>query len=250
VNKNIPAEKNIEKLLKDLSADIKPYPKDLLGERRASYLSQVTSVVSNGPHLTKGGRSGQGVSSSATAPMTPLMKVVLTILIAANAALVTYLAISVYENWDIVKGLLIETPAVIETSSAPFEIPTQEPSLVVTPEFVPFPEETVVPAETPEPVNPSDSQPSDTTVPDNSQVDTSEPEASTPEPDGQDNSGKHLGQTPHAPDSPPGQNNQDNSQNDNQDSNQSNSQDTAPGNSQGNNNNQGNGQDNNPNKNP
>ena len=132
--KFVPTEKNIQKLLKNLSADKKPYPKNLLDSRRSAYLSQVTSVVSSGPHLKKGNGKGQGGSPHAAAPMTPLMKVVLTALVAANVALATYLAVYVYENWDRVQELLFGAPSVSETSPAPPEILTQAPELEATPE--------------------------------------------------------------------------------------------------------------------
>jgi len=230
VNKKfIPAEKNLEKLLKNLSADKKPYPKDLLKARRAFYLSQVTSVVSSGPQLTKGAQQGRNGSPPAAAPMTPLMKVVLTVLIAANVALATYLVVSVHENWDTVRELLFETPTVVEASPAPFEIPTQEPASAVTPEFVPSLEGAVVPSATPEPASSPDdsqssdnSQPSDATLPEGPQAGPSEPEVSTPEPNGKDNPGKHLGQTPHGPGDPPGQDNQESNQDNTQDSDQDN----------------------------
>ncbi|MEW6717024.1 MAG: cation-translocating P-type ATPase [Chloroflexota bacterium] len=74
-----PTERNIEKLLKNLSADKKPYPKNLLEARRATYLSQVTSVAGSRLHLKKG--NGRGGSPHASAPMTPLMKGVLTALV-------------------------------------------------------------------------------------------------------------------------------------------------------------------------
>ncbi len=147
-----PTEKNIQNLLKDLSADQKPYPKDLLNSRRAAYLSQVTSVASAGPQLKKG--KGQGGSPNA-APMTPLMKVVLTALIAANVALAGYLATVAYENWDKIQELLFGTPSVSDTSPAPLDAPTQPPQLEMTPEATISPEGSVTPVSTPEPTSPS-----------------------------------------------------------------------------------------------
>lgn len=194
-------EKNIEQLLKDLSADKKPYPKDLLNASRASYLSQVSAVISSGPHFTKG--NGQGGVPSASAPMTPLMKVVLTVLVAANVALATYLAVTAYENWDKIQALLFGAPPPGETSPAPIGDLNQAPESVSTPEITISPEGTVTPNATPEPTSPSDDpQTSGGDSGDNLLL-------STPEPDGKDNPGKHLGQTPHTPDDPPGQDNQD-----------------------------------------
>jgi len=199
-------EKNIEQLLKKLSADKKPYPKNLLATRRAAYLSQVTAVVSSGPQLKKG--NGQGGSPHASAPMTPLMKVVLTALVAANVALATYLAVYVYDNWDRVQELLFGAPSMSETSPAPLEIVTQAPELETTPEIAVPPEETVAPVSTPEPTSLSeDSQPSG--------IDSADsPQVSTAEPDGKDQPGLHLGQTPHTPSDPPGQRDQDDNQGD------------------------------------
>lgn len=98
-----PTEKNIKNLLKGLSADQKPYPKDLLNSRRAAFMSQVSSISGTGPQLKKG--QGQGGSPNA-APMTPLKKVVLTALIAAIVALTAYLAVTAYEKWDMIQELL------------------------------------------------------------------------------------------------------------------------------------------------
>ena len=195
--KFVPAEKNIQKLLKNLSADKKAYPKDLLSARRAAYLSQVTSVAGSGPHPQKGNGKGQGGSPHAAAPMTPLMKVVLTALIAANVALATYMGVYVYENWDRVQALLSGRPSLSETSPGPHEVLNQAPELEPTPEIAISPEGMVVPSSTPAPTSLSDD-------PQPSGSDSSEPD-STPEPDGKDQPGKHLGQTPHGSDDPPGQ---------------------------------------------
>jgi len=227
VNKKfIPTETNPEKLLKDLGADKKPYPKDLLKARRATYLSQVTSVVSSAPHLTRGDGQGQSGPSPAATPMTPLMKVVLTVLIATNFALATYLAVSIYENWGKVQESLLGGPSVSEPSPISPEVLDQAPELKTTPEIAIPPAGTVAPVSTPEPTI----SPSDATAADTPQVGQSDPEVSTPEPDGKDNSGKHLGQTPHGPGDPPGQDNQDNNQDNSQDSGQDNSQDNGQGN--------------------
>ena len=208
--KFVPTEKNIQNLLKNLSADKKPYPKKLLDSRRAAYLSQVTSVVSSGPHLKKGNGKGQGGSPHAAAPMTPLMKVVLTALVAANVALATYLAVTVYENWDRVQELLFGAPSVSETSPAPLEMLNQAPEWKRHPKAV-SPEGTVTPVSTPEPTSLSDDlQPSGSDTVDSPQV-------STPEPDGKNNPGKHLGQTPHTPDDPPGQDDKDKDNNEDKD---------------------------------
>jgi hypothetical protein len=232
----MPTKKNIEQLLKHLSADRKPYPKDLLDARRTVYLSQVTSVVSSGPNIKKGNGQGQGGSPPTSAPMTPFMKVVLATLVAANFALVTYLAVSIYENWDKVQGSLLGDPSVSEISPVSPEVLDQAPELETTPEIAIPPAETVAPVSTPEPsTSPlDDSQPSDVTAADSPQVGPSEPEASTPEPDENDNPGKHLGQTPHGPGDPPGQDNQDNSQNNTQKPGQDNTQNNGQGNQDGN----------------
>jgi hypothetical protein len=212
--KFVPTEKNIQKLLKNLSADKKSYPKDLLDARRAAYLARVTSVVSSGPHPKKGNGKGQGGAPHAAAPMTPLMKVVLTALIAANVALATYMAIYVYEHWDEVQALLSGRPSLSETFPVPPEIPTQAPELETTPEIAIPPEGTVAPDATPEPTSLSDDpQPSGNGSADSPQGESSKPD-STPEPDGKDNPGKRLGHTPHGPGDPPGQNDQDNDQDD------------------------------------
>ena len=86
-----------------------------------------------------------------------------------------------------------------ETSPAPPENLDQAPEFATTPEIVISPEGTVTPIATPDPTSSSDGlQPSGGDSGDNPQV-------GTPEPDGKDNPGKHLGQTPHTPDEPPGQ---------------------------------------------
>lgn len=201
-------EKNIEQLLKKLSTDKRPYPKDLLDSRRAAYLSQVTSVVSSGLLTTEGSGRGQGGSPPTSAPMTPFMKVVLATLVAANVALASYLAFSVYENWDKVQESLFGGSSISYPS--PISPEVQAPELETTPEVAIPPAETVAPISTPEPTSPSGG-----TAADSLQVDPSETEASTPEPDEKDNSGQHLGQTPHGPGDPPGQDNsQDNTQDD------------------------------------
>jgi hypothetical protein len=215
-------EKNIEQLLKKLSADKKPYPKNLLDARRASYLSQVSLVTGSGLHLKKGNGPGQGGSSTVSAPMTPLMKVILGTLIAANIALATYLGISIYENWDKVQELLLGGTSTSEISPISPEMQEQSPEVETTPEIAVPPVETAAPVSTPEPVNLSDeNQSSEGDSANNPQVDSSKSEISTQEPEGSDDSGKHLGQTPHAPDNPPA--NQD-SQNDNQNKNNSSNQ--------------------------
>jgi hypothetical protein len=215
-------EKSIEQLLKKLSADKKPYPKDLLDARRTAYLSQVSLVAGSGLHLKKGNGTGQGGSSPASAPMTPLMKIILGTLIAANIALATYLGVSIYENWDKVQELLIGGATTSDVSPVAPEVLEQAPEVETTPEIAVPPVETAAPVSTPEPVNLSDeNQSSEGDSANNPQVDSSKSEISTQEPEGSDDSGKHLGQTPHAPDNPPA--NQD-SQNDNQNKNNSSNQ--------------------------
>ena len=201
--KFVPTESNIQKLLKNLSADKKSYPKDMLDTRRAAYLAQVTSVAGSGLLPKKGNGRGQGSSPHSAAPMTPLMKVVLVALVAANVALASYMAIYAYENWDRVQALLSVRPTLSEASPVPPEIFNQAPELEATPEIAIPPEETVVPDSTPAPPSLSDDpQPSGNDSSDSPQV-------STPEPDGKDQPGKHLGQTPHSPDNPPVQDDQD-----------------------------------------
>jgi hypothetical protein len=196
----------VENLLHSLGADKKPYPKSLLDARHAAYLSQVNLLVGSGPRPQKGKGRGQGGSSSISAPMTPVMKAVLTVLVAGNIALATYLGVLVYENWDKVQAFLSGAPLVTETSPAPLELSTQPPAPDSTPEIATAPEISVDPASTPEPDSPSDeAQPSESDSVDSPQVDPSAPEVSTPEPPAKDNPGLHLGQTPHAPDQPLGQ---------------------------------------------
>jgi hypothetical protein len=200
-------KKNVEQVLKKLSADKKPYPRELLEARKAAYLSQVSLVAGSGPHLQQG---GQGGSPPASAPMTPLMKIILGTLIIANIALATYLGVSIYENWDKVQELVLGGSSMSETSPSTTEELNQasEPEVVTTPEIVAPPAEAVAPVSTPEPASLSgDDQPSDGDSVNNSQNDPSEPEVSTPEPDDKDNQGKQLGLTPHGPGDPPGQSN-------------------------------------------
>jgi hypothetical protein len=213
----IPTEREIEKLLETLGADKKQYPTTLLEARKAAYLSQVTSMVNGGAFSSDENGPGQGGSPPASAPMTPIAKVVLTTLVAANIALAGYLAVSVYENWDKVQELLFGAPAVSETLVDSPEILTQAPEIANSPEAVDDLNGT------PEPTDHSDdSQPSGDDPAENPQVGPSEPEVSTPEPDGKDNPGLHLGQTPHGPDTPPGQTNQDNKQDNTRDNDQGN----------------------------
>jgi len=213
--KFVPTESNIQKLLKNLSADKKSYPKDMLDTRRAAYLAQVTSVAGSGLHPKKGNGRGQGSSPHSAAPMTPLMKVVLVALVAANVALASYMAIYAYENWDRVQVLLSGKPTLSEASPVPPEIFNQAPELEATPEIAATPEGTITPGSTPAPTSLSegDPQPSGNDTSDSPQVDSSEPD-STPEPNGKDQPGKHLGQTPHGPGDQPGQSDQDNVQDD------------------------------------
>ena len=211
-NQSIPSERMVENLLHTLGADKKPYPQGLLETRRATYLSQVTLLVGSGPRPQKGNKGngrGQGGSSSASVPMTPLMKVVLTVLIAGNIALVTYLGVLTYENWDKVQALLFGAPTLSEASLAPPELSTQPPAPDSTPEIATAPESTVVPDSTPAPESLSeDTQPAG----DNS---VENPEVSTPEPPAKDKPGLHLGQTPHGPDEPPSQDQNNDQGNDN-----------------------------------
>jgi hypothetical protein len=218
-NSSIPSERMVENLLHSLGADKKPYPKSLLDARHAAYLSQVTLVVSSGLRPQKGtkgqGRS-QGGASHAAAPMTPVMKAVLTALVAGNIALAAYLGVLVYENWDKVQALLLGVPIVSETSPAPLELSTQPPAPDSTPEIATAPEISVDPASTPAPESPpEDAQPSESDSVDSPQVGPSAPEVSTPEPPAKDNPGLHLGQTPHGPDEPPGQDQNNDPGNDN-----------------------------------
>jgi hypothetical protein len=195
-------EKNVKNILKKLSADKKPYPKELLETRRAAYLSQVSLVAGNGPHLQQGG--GQGGSAAASAPMTPLMKIILGTLIVANIALATYLGVSIYKNWDKVQEFLAGGSSISESSPITTEELNQSPDVETPPELDAPPVEPDSPVSTPEPAGLSnDNQPSEGDSENNSQIDSSEPEISTPEPDGKDNQGKQLGLTPHGPDDPP-----------------------------------------------
>jgi hypothetical protein len=208
-NQSIPSERMIENLLHTLSADKKPYPKSLLEARRAAYLSQMTLLVGSGLHPKKGKGQGRGSPSHAVAPMTPVMKVVLTVLVAGNIALATYLGVLVYENWDKVQALLVGVPIASETSPASLEVSTQPPAPDSTPEIATEPEISVDPASTPAPESPlEEPQPADGNSVDN-------PEVSTPEPPAKDKPGLHLGQTPHGPDEPPGQDQNNDQGNDN-----------------------------------
>jgi len=197
-------EKDVIKLLTAMGTDKRSYPENLFATRRAAYIAQVTTLVGSGLHLRNGGRHLHSRPTPGSVPMTPVMKVVLTALIAGNIALATYLAVTLYDNWDKVQGLLFGTPLVSETSSAPYIEPIQEPEFDVSPESSVVPEVTPQPTNTPENVSPSGGN-----APDNQQE-------STPEPSGDDKPGLHLGQTPHGPDEPPSSNNEDNSQNNNQ----------------------------------
>ena len=230
MNKKIAfTERNIEDLLKNLSADKKPYPEHLLKARRTTYLSQVTSAVSGDPHHKGENGQGQSGSPTAAAPMTPLMKAVLTVLVTANIALASYLAVSIYDNWDKVRSSLLGDSPVVETSPDIFEIPTQPPTSAITSESPAPLEETMVPNGTPEPTNPPNGpQSSETAATAGPQVGSSGSEVGTPDPNDKNNSGQHLGQTPHGPGNPPGQDNQDNSQNNNQDNNKDKNKDKNP----------------------
>ena len=87
----------------------------------------------------------------------------------------------------------------------PIEVPESE----ITPEITIPPDGIVVPVSTPEPTSLSENpQPLEGDSVDNPQV-------GTPEPNG-DDPGLHLGQTPHSPDTPPGQDSQENTQNNTQ----------------------------------
>ena len=201
-NSPIPSEKTIENLLRTLSADKKPYPQGLLGARRTAYLSQAISLASNGLHTGQGKKvkvRSKGSMAQVAAPMSPVMKAVLTALIAGNIALVSYLGVLVYENWDKVQAVLFGAPVASETSPAPPEFSTQPPTLNITPEITTAPESTIVPGSTLEPnTSPEEIQPTDGDS-------GNQPEVSTPEPPSENKPGLHLGQTPHPPDEPPGQ---------------------------------------------
>ena len=197
-----PTEKYIETLLTKMGADVKPYPDELLAARRTAYLSQVAVLVGSGFSPTNGSGSGSSGAASVTKTMTPLMKVVLTTLIAGNIALATYLAVTVYENWDRVQEYLFGAPVVSETSAPPIEAPVQEPEIIISPESP------LAPTSTPE-----------TTIimedPGQAEGDSvNSQQESTPIPAGDDQPGLRLGQTPHSPDTPPGQNNQNDKQGD------------------------------------
>lgn len=198
-NYSLLSERKIENLLHTLGADKKPYPRNLLEARRAAYLAQVTVLVGTGSRPNQGNEPSQGGISQAVAPMTPVMKAILTVLVAGNIALATYLGVLVYENWDKVQALLSDAPVVSETSPAPFEESAQPPVSDSAPEITTAPESTVVVDSTPAP----DSPPEDTQAAGDNSGDS--PEVSTPEPPAKDKPGLHLGQTPHAPDEPPSQ---------------------------------------------
>ena len=203
--KSVPTEKDIEKLLERLGADKRSYPKGMLEATRTAYLSHASIVLGKGPHISKGKGPGQGSSPPTSVPITPFMKVILTGLVAANLALATYLAVTAYENWDKVQEFLFGSPPVSETSPAPPELLDQATKPAATPEIAVSPEETVVPTIPPEPTNFSDD-------PGSSGNNSSDnPQVGTPEPEGNDQPGKHLGQTPHSPGNPPGQDDQDSS---------------------------------------
>jgi len=105
-------------------------------------------------------------------------EVVLTVLIATNFALATYLAISIYDNWGKVQESLLGGPSVSELSPISPEVLDQAPELKTTPEIAIPPAGTVAPVSTPEPTI----SPSDATAADTPQVGQSDPEVSTPEP--------------------------------------------------------------------
>ena len=201
-NQSILSEKMVKSLLHSLSADKKPYPQGLLEARRASYLSQATSLINSGPRSGKGSKGqgrGQGSASHAVTLMTSVMKAVLTVLIAGNIALVTYLGILAYKNWDKIQALLFGAPIASETSPAPLELSTQPPAPNSTPEIATVPESTDVPGSTPGPGISTEEPQSDEGGSGN------QSEVSTPEPPPENKPGLHLGQTPHPPDKPPGQ---------------------------------------------
>ena len=201
-NQSILSERVVKNLLHSLNADKKPYPPGLLDARRAAYLSQVISVVNSGPRSGKGSKGqgrGQGGASHAAGSMTPVMKAVLTVLIAGNIVLVTYLGVLAYENWDKVQALLLGAPIASETSPASLELSTQPPAPNSTPEIATAPESTVVPGSTPEPGT-SQEEPQSAEGGSGNQ-----PEVSTPEPPAENKPGLHLGQTPHPQNEPPGQ---------------------------------------------
>ena len=198
-NQSTTSERMIENLLHTLSADKKPYPQALLDARRAAYLSHVILLASSGPRPSQRNEPGQGSAAHAVAPMTPVMKAVLAVLVAGNIAVATYLGVTVYQNWDKVQALLFGVPIASETSQAPLEASTQPPAPDSTPEIVTAPENTDVPGSTPEPGTSLEE-------PQSAGGDSvDQPEMSTPEPPAEDKPGLHLGQTPHAPDKPPGQ---------------------------------------------
>lgn len=200
----VPTENNIQELLKKLGADQKPYPKELLDSRRSAYVKQVTSVISSGPHFGNG--QGQGTPAQGAAPMTSMMKAVLTVLVVANVALATYLSMLVYENWDKVQELLFGVPAVSETSPVLPEILTEATEPGSSPEIAVPPESIVSPVGTPVPTDLSGAPQTidGEGAVDSQQVDPSEQIEGTPDPNN-DDSGLHLGQTPHGPDDPPSQ---------------------------------------------
>jgi hypothetical protein len=226
-NPSIPSERMVENLLRTLSKDKKPYPQGLLEARRVAYLSQVTLLVGSGTLPGKGKKTrgqGHGSAAHAVAPMTPVMKAVLAVLVVGNIALAIYLGALVYQNWDKVQALLSGAPIAGETSPAPPELSTQPPVTDSTPEIVTAPESTDVPGSTSEPdTSLEEPQPAG-----GDSVD--QPEVSTPEPTAEDKPGLHLGQTPHAPDKPPGQD-----KNNDQGTDKNNNQSTDKNNDQGNN---------------
>jgi len=202
VNKALaPTENDIIKLLTNMGTVNQPYPSDLLEARRSAYLTEVTALVGSGLHSLNGGGKG-GISASSSAPMTSLMKAVLTILVAGNIALATYLGIVIYQNWDKVQELLFSAPAVSELTPVPLDEPIQAPDFIVSPESTDAPDATLEPNGSPEEAVQSEGDVVDS------------PLESTPEPE--DKPGLRLGQTPHGPDAPPGGNNQDTSEDNSQ----------------------------------
>lgn len=181
---NSASDRKVIELLEELKSVEPEYPQQLLSARRADVLSQLPGIVASAGVSTVLPKSAPPPASAA-APMTPIMKGILVSLLATSLAVATYIGVLVYENRDLFidhsTPTYSETAPPTEASTAspqdPLIVGTETP--IVTPTaIIDLPEE-------------AGGEGTDYSV-------TESPN---------DNPGLHLGETPHSPGDPPGQDN-------------------------------------------
>ncbi len=168
------SEQDVIKLLNHWKTVQQEYPLDLLVNQRVHFSEMVNARihgVSVSPHHAE----------VADALPTPVANSLIVVLVTTSIAISAYLGLSIYRNWDLLMDMLRGTPAPLVVPPSPVSTPTFESTPTETPTA------TATPSMTPSPTGSATEELNETDIND--------------EPD--DDTGKHLGQTPHAPKTPP-----------------------------------------------